>query len=329
MRTSALAIKYAEDLGKLDEMYDTSGTGSTGGTSGTGGTGSSGHWENPEGQLRTGTCEFSYYNLTKHNYRLVDNRQDPGSSSPTQGTGTISTNDVQVPTSKDDMITFLMEFGLITGEPEVDGDDVYYTSPKGMSFGMGYTSAEPGEKVSINELLRYVSNGNNISNDDLSHLDALKWKTFVANTYNYTPNTGSGLTPMSQLTPEELRAAIVSGDIELYDPDGNQVAGNNVPTQITYTYTYYPDAVWVPGDSGGSGNNSNSDKDEIKEAKQKAMDALEREYEIATKKLAAQDKILDLQMNQNNTELQACETECESVKSLLEKNIERDFTLFG
>ena len=136
---------------------------------------------------------------------------------------------------------------------------------------------------------------------------------------------------MAQLTPAELKDAIIKGDIDLYDPNGNKISGDSVPTQVTYSYVDFETTTTQTENPYYHTQTTTvtSAKDEAKEARNLAMNKLEREYEAEVSKLSAQDKIIDLQMNQNNTELQACETECESVKSLLDKNIERDFTLFG
>ena len=58
------------------------------------------------------------------------------------------------------------------------------------------------------------------------------------------------------------------------------------------------------------------------------MDAAELKYKLITERLAAQDKIYDLQLKNIDTEHNACQTEIDSVKKVIDKNIERSFKIF-
>lgn len=57
--------------------------------------------------------------------------------------------------------------------------------------------------------------------------------------------------------------------------------------------------------------------------------AAEAEYQAQTAKIQAKDKKLDNDLQQINTEHKALETEYDSVKKVIEKNIERSFKTFG
>lgn len=53
------------------------------------------------------------------------------------------------------------------------------------------------------------------------------------------------------------------------------------------------------------------------------------EYEAASADLSKDEKLLDLELSQVNTEHNAAKTEYDSVKSLISDNVDRSFSLFG
>ena len=253
----------------------------------------------------------------------------------------------------------MLEYGIISGDPEVSGDDVYYTAETDINLGSSYKEASAGGKISMNEMARYFCRNRDTSDNAFQYtLDKGVWGEYVATAHNnsLSSNSTNTLTPISQLSSTELRDEIVAGNIIMKDSNGTQYTGSNVPTQLVHEYDEeVPTTTFVPAGDGGSGNGGSGsgstgggsydggsyygggyyDDDgtnalnDLKDEKRDALDKLEREYEIAMKKITMEEKVIDMMMNQNNTELQACNTEMESVKSLIDKTVERDFTLFG
>lgn len=338
MRGYTLAVNYSNALSDKTAYYNSL-IDDAGNEINNGG-GSSGYYITTwTKQHHVDKLEFNFSNLTAYGYTLTDKRPRPQGASGS-GLGTVNAQNVPVPKTQAEMIKYLKEYGLISGDPQVSGNDVYYTTPTGMELDEGYTSAAAGGKISMNEVAKYFCLGRDTSDAAFQYnLDRGVWGEFVSYTHNncQPQDPSDTLTPMSQLSPSELRSEIVAGRIELKDNKGNVYTGNNVPTEIVYEWDEdVPVETWIPGDDGGSnpyGGNYNgggsSKVDDLKDEKRDELDKLEREYEKAMKKLTMQEKVIDMQMTQNNTELQACNTEMDSVKSLLEKNVERDFTLFG
>lgn len=59
------------------------------------------------------------------------------------------------------------------------------------------------------------------------------------------------------------------------------------------------------------------------------LNAAQRKYEQATASISKDEKLLDLELSQINTEHQAATTEYDSVKSLISDNVDKSFSLFG
>ena len=57
--------------------------------------------------------------------------------------------------------------------------------------------------------------------------------------------------------------------------------------------------------------------------------AAEAEYETQTAIIQSQDKMLDVELRQVETQQKACDNEYESVKKILDKNVERSFKVFS
>lgn len=58
------------------------------------------------------------------------------------------------------------------------------------------------------------------------------------------------------------------------------------------------------------------------------MNAAEADFNAHAAQLEAQDKLYDLELKNIDTEHNACQTEIESVKKVIDKNIERSFKIF-
>ncbi|MBR1908259.1 hypothetical protein IJ818_04925 [bacterium] len=52
-------------------------------------------------------------------------------------------------------------------------------------------------------------------------------------------------------------------------------------------------------------------------------------YDAYVKSLSAQEKILDMELTQINTEHEAANTEYDSMKSLISDNVDKSFNVFG
>ena len=59
------------------------------------------------------------------------------------------------------------------------------------------------------------------------------------------------------------------------------------------------------------------------------LNAAQRKYEQAAASISKDEKLLDLELSQINTEHQAATTEYDSVKSLISDNVDKSFSLFG
>lgn len=74
-------------------------------------------------------------------------------------------------------------------------------------------------------------------------------------------------------------------------------------------------------------NDATNEKDgSVDEAR---MNKAQSDYETASADLSKDEKLLDLELSQVNTEHNAAKTEYDSVKSLVSDNVDRSFNLFG
>lgn len=108
--------------------------------------------------------------------------------------------------------------------------------------------------------------------------------------------------------PEWLQAQVSAGTIFLveYDEDANNGYGDFV------------EKSWTSGD-----NNIQEKDDKLMLAKAEA------EYETTMADIQSKDKRFDLQLKEIDTEHQAITQEIESVKTVINKNIERSFKVFN
>lgn len=59
------------------------------------------------------------------------------------------------------------------------------------------------------------------------------------------------------------------------------------------------------------------------------LDLAEKEYDKSVNDLAAQEKLLDMELTQINTEHNAIKTEYDSIKSLIKDNVDKSFNIFS
>ena len=62
---------------------------------------------------------------------------------------------------------------------------------------------------------------------------------------------------------------------------------------------------------------------------QDAINAAKSKYDAAMTSLSSQEKLMDMELTQINTEHQAVKTEYDSIKSLIGDNVEKSFNVFG
>lgn len=115
------------------------------------------------------------------------------------------------------------------------------------------------------------------------------------------------------------------GDSNLNDKDwlSNEVSNGNV-----YLYEYD-----TTGGTAGTGDFTNvswtSGDNSLREQSDTAVaNKAEAKYEATLASIQSKDKKLELNINQINTEHTAIQTEIESVKKVIDKNIERSFKIF-
>lgn len=71
---------------------------------------------------------------------------------------------------------------------------------------------------------------------------------------------------------------------------------------------------------------TDTDSGKVNEA---LMNKAQSDYEAASADLSKDEKLLDLELSQINTEHNAAKTEYDSVKSLISDNVDKSFSLFG
>lgn len=59
------------------------------------------------------------------------------------------------------------------------------------------------------------------------------------------------------------------------------------------------------------------------------LDTIKSTYDLATTAISSEEKILDMELTQINTEHTAIKTEYDAVKSLISDNVEKSFNVFG
>jgi len=62
---------------------------------------------------------------------------------------------------------------------------------------------------------------------------------------------------------------------------------------------------------------------------QEAINTAKAKYDAAMTSLSSQEKLMDMELTQINTEHQAVKTEYDSIKSLIGDNVEKSFNVFG
>ena len=62
---------------------------------------------------------------------------------------------------------------------------------------------------------------------------------------------------------------------------------------------------------------------------QDAIETAKANYDAKTTEISAQEKLLDMELTQINTEHSAVKTEYDAIKSLIGDNVEKSFNVFG
>ncbi len=114
---------------------------------------------------------------------------------------------------------------------------------------------------------------------------------------------------------EELEQAIIRGDVVVKDPSGNPIG--------------YSATVNVQVSNGTKGSSTQEIWEIDTRERDKKRDEAEDYYRTETAKLTSAEKILDMKSKMADTQYQACCTEYESVKSLIDENADRAFSIFG
>ncbi len=114
----------------------------------------------------------------------------------------------------------------------------------------------------------------------------------------------------AEVNNSTLVSNLLNGSLVIVDGSGHKCSYDDLVQTLLSRYT---------ASSGESG--TTIDRTAYNEAKDKA----DRDYDLAQKKLSLADKRIQMEMTQTQTQLNACNKEMESVKTLIDKNIERGF----
>lgn len=135
------------------------------------------------------------------------------------------------------------------------------------------------------------------------YIDATKYQSLTADEkakYNSTPvdRPGGAIQGLDDFDGQEILEGIKNGTMQIVNANGEvqDLNGNN-----SFTTTYYTD--------------------DDREA--------EAEYDRKTASIQVKEKRLQNDLNQVETQQKACDTEIDSVKKVMEKNIERTFKVFS
>ena len=135
-------------------------------------------------------------------------------------------------------------------------------------------------------------------------------------TYGEKTKEGKQLWSEIQSSPTALLTALEQRKI-IATVNGQEVAYEDIEKSITETETITTNSNpygYVTMDY----TERNTKRDEV-----------QRRYESDMRALETEEKRIDMNAKQADTQYQACTTEYESVKSLIEKNVDRGFNLFG
>lgn len=164
-------------------------------------------------------------------------------------------------------------------------------------------------------LANFLSSLNIITNTNDPDYDASK-VTYYTNIYNEILKSGGYNAPGNDnmRNPEWLEANVKAGNIFLYEIEmrnGQPVINEDGSLKLD-------NVSWTSGD------------DSIQEVDDKSVLAkAEARYDVTMADIQSKDKRFDLQLQEINTEHEAIQTEIDSVKKVIDKNIERSFKTFS
>ncbi|MBR1907764.1 hypothetical protein IJ818_02390 [bacterium] len=297
----------------------------------------------------TTTLAFNYSNLINNGYTIKDNRTN-GDNNNVDGTnGTNSGFDISSVVTPDNMPTtmkqieqLLISLGILgqcgetnwathkaDGTKYDDNDaskpqrDAKYMANKTFHIGGGNHIPE-GSYVSIKDIAKYLAKdpskiGENADyQNDQFEFDYDKLADLIGsdNVSGSGNNGGDSDDLMDKIktNPQELIDAILRGDISVLK-DGKEVTDTS--------------GITVVKSSGSSSSSYTEIKTLDFSARQAARDDAQSWYEKETGKLTLKEKMLDMKMKNAETQYQACCTEYDSVKSLIDENADRSFSVFG
>lgn len=155
----------------------------------------------------------------------------------------------------------------------------------------------------------YTSNPNADQNTQSGLVNDPAATAYYTNLYNEIAENGCVGVPIGEMTSTDwLENQIASGNVHLYEyssTGGSQGTGDFV------------NVSWTSGDPSLAMEKDNSD-----------LARAEAKYNLALQQIASKDKRFDLELTSINTEHQAIQTEMDSVKKVITKNIERSFKTF-
>lgn len=167
-----------------------------------------------------------------------------------------------------------------------------------------YTNLYSGQEEFMQQL-GYTSNPNN-TDPALAYDNGAA--SYYANVFNEIQESGGYSAPGDDnlKNSEWLQAQITAGDLFLYVPEQENGATK--------------DFVNVSWDSGDASLQEQDDKSDLARA--------EAKYDATMADIQSKDKRFDLDLKAIDTEHEAISTEIDSVKKIIDKNIEKSFKIF-
>lgn len=159
------------------------------------------------------------------------------------------------------------------------------------------------------QLSAFLASNSVVTDKTNSSYDASQVK-YYTNIFNEIKDSGYNSQQMTNLTDSQwLYDQLNTGNISLYE--WNSTAGADGTGDFVST-------SWTSGDA-----TLTSTTDDTNTAKAEA------EYEATTAKIETKDKRFDMELSSIDTEHTAIQTEVDSVKKIIDKNIERSFKVFN
>ena len=217
-----------------------------------------------------------------------------------------------------------------------DKDSKYYLENEGKQFPLTLVEGEEANK-NLRDLINKTGNTSEIAEDETFYSYEVDGKVY------YLPasiiNNGTESTPETEPDAEPIDATIIPKDNQIYsfhkgqdtfvekktfDPVDIQFDDNGRPQKITIDgYEYSVSATRYHDDEAYEAalRDYTMEKDEYNK--------MVADLNARTESLQQEDKVLELRLNQIDTEQQQLSTELEAVKNVLKENIESTFKTFS